>query len=229
MAEATYATVSQDYLMATAKMELLLQDTTLDDALLLNFLRQCVKEVRTALSFEQKFCTIEIEDCRGELPCDFVMLNKAGGVFVNPSEEEEDSESPFANSVGGYAFAGNSAFPLGNPNGWNNLIDMTLYQIIGNYIVFNTDADIESVKISYLGVRTDENGCILYPSSHERMLVTYMKARYMEAYFNKYPQALRNEMQASYGRLKRYNKGAENEMTQQDREFVEIYMRRIVN
>jgi hypothetical protein len=209
-------------------LEMRMTNSTLDKSLVRNYLWQAIKESTTPLNFEQKWCVMSVTDSRALLPDDFVMLNKWGGVYLNPNGSAEEDESPFSNSQGGYAAPGAGAFPLGSPDGWNNLLNITLYQVIDNYIVFNTDADIEEVKISYLGLRTNELGEIVIPSSHERMLSTYCKAKIAESYYDVYPANLRNEWKTEYGRLKRYHNGQENLMTQQDREFLTIIMNRMV-
>lgn len=221
MSVGTFDTVTEEYLISTAKMELKLANSTLDDALLKSYLLQAMKDLRLWYTFLQDWCTVEIDEYgRGKLPCGFVKFIKPGSVYVtNP----DDASAP-----GGYAYRGNSPFPQSNPaEGWYQC-PIALYQVIGGYLQFQENAGIEQVMIGFIKVRTDSDGNILYPSAYERCLVAFMKWKYAQTNFQDYPANLREEFRNEWVNGRRWLKGSENEPDAGEKELMSIYMNTLV-
>lgn len=231
MSSPTFNTITEASVIAQAKFELRLHDSTLEDALLLTILRQLQMGINTWLTLEQKTATIEVDDCKAQLPCDFIRMTSQISVFVNPTEISDEDDSPYASGANNsYAYPSNSPWPTGYPaSGWINDFNLG-YEIINGYLVFNNTGTytISEVKISYQGVRTDLDGNPSIPATHERMLVAGMKWKYAQVYHERFPANLRQEFMLEFKAQKSHHKGRENEMTPEDRYFVSRFMNSLV-
>jgi hypothetical protein len=231
MSSPTFDTVTEASVIAQTKMELSLYNSSLDDLLLISLLRQLQRGINTWLTLEQKTAEIEVEDCRAQLPCDFIRMTSQISVFINPTETEPDEEdSPYAVGVdNSFAIPGGSPWPTGNPSGyWYE--NFASYQIINGYLVFNnTDYyTISTVKISYQGIRTDLDGNPVIPATHERMLVAGIKWKYAQVNYREIPANLRQEFMLEFKAQKAHHKGRENEMTPEDRFYAARFMNSLI-
>lgn len=221
MSVGTFDTISEEYIISTAKMELALYNSTLDDALLKSFLYQAIKDVRSAITFIEDWCCVGIDEYgRGKLPCHFVKFKTPGSVYVtNPDS---------ADSPGGYAYRGAGAFPQDHPNSNYIQCPVALYQVIGGYLQFNENAGIEEVMVSYIKVRTDSDDNILFPSAYERCLVAFVKWKYAQFNFREFPANLRLEFREEWINGRRYLRGVYNEPDAGEKELMSIWMNTLV-
>lgn len=82
MATPTYKTVSIDFIVAQAKLELGLNDSSLDTLLIKRLYKQLVGSLRLDRMFKMAQATIQIEDDCGLLPEDFAAIDRIGSIYI---------------------------------------------------------------------------------------------------------------------------------------------------
>lgn len=155
MSAGTWEETTYESVIAEAKEELNLEQTSDYDAFLERMIDEAMRSIDSLTMFESATCTIPIIDGIAQLPKDFVRLYGARFSSNGNCEPIPLIERDFINDCGC------QAYPVWNRGG---------YEIAGGNIVFHvTDQPYDEIHIGYLKRRTDEYG-------RSRMLLTHARA-----------------------------------------------------
>jgi hypothetical protein len=168
MPQYNYIPIAQ--VRAVAKINLDIEDTTAHDKILDFFIQDGMKEIRSIESRKLKAITLQVEDNKGELPCDFIL-------FVGAQSEGWNY------GLINQSYLQHAGVELGAP-----YADfMNAVHIENGIIDFGQANNAQSVKLLYEGGNVDKNGNLLIPSIFENALAWY--AAYRFASKKRYPEA----------------------------------------
>lgn len=157
-------------------------DDILDDEMMsgltleraVNYTQEFIKIIGMPKAFDTNTALVEINNYRGELPCDFykiIQVRKPNGIAY-----------------------------IASSNDFSNEKDALTYVIKGN-VIFTSTKD-ETVEISYNAIKVDSDGFPLIPDNgtFARALELYIQKKYFTKLFNKskIPQAVLQNTQQEY-------------------------------
>lgn len=144
-----------------------------------NYAAEFMQIVGMPPEFENKVEKVQIENWRGELPCDLYEIVQV----------KDPKGLAYISAEGNF----------GNRNRPDQFPAFT-YQVKGN-VIFTSTKDID-LLVSYLAIKTDSDGFPLIPenASYVRALELYIQKRYFTTLFNsgKIPQAVLANTQQEY-------------------------------
>lgn len=141
----------------------------------------------TPALYSEKTATVEVQDWRGDLPCDFehmMQVRVAGSGGATPNRTYRES---------------GHSFHMSNNKGITDITDLT-YKVDG-MVIFTSTRDV-AIEIAYRAFAVDEEGYPLLPdnASFLRGLEAYIKMKWFEDLFDegKIPQAVMERTDKEY-------------------------------
>lgn len=215
----TFEYITPSYLVAGLKMRLRIKDSTDDDMLLLDFVKQGVRRLRNLGCIVPNFEIVPIEHYRAKLPDSFVRFTKAFPIrFFNEGELLGDgtefitTQSSMATEAGGVdvqmavvsqlwtqvGSQGRTPIFINQGYGFENnnalfgvdYVGAITVQIVGGYCVFSSNCDWEYALISYMGGNLDDQGNLMIPAIAEDALLEFGLAEYKKTMPEKYGAAI---------------------------------------
>lgn len=172
-AEVSYATV-----IARAKMELGIENTTDHDPYLLLKADEAMRQINDLSMFEFRTETVPLDSGTAPLPCGLV---RVVALWFTDSNGQRCTAAPYVHQeIVNYCDCDTSGCPM--------LMGHT-FQINGNHIVFHggTAMSASEVTVAFVGSRLDDNNQPLIPETHDRAVQAYIKWRYREMMVSRQP------------------------------------------
>lgn len=169
-----FDTISAEYIVAGAKMELDLTSTTTQDVYLLNKTNEAIGALRNCYTLIPAIAELPIDlvTYSAQLPSGFVRL--MGSNSVRLLEDTLDV------SVNGNTIQG-TITPVNPTDGFykGNLAPYTTAQVVDGYIYFGSDITQTKCQISYVSTNIDANGDLKIPSLAYRPIVAYLCSEWL--------------------------------------------------
>lgn len=205
-AEISYATV-----IARAKMELGIENTTDYDPYLLLKADEAMRQINDLSMFEFRTETVPMDSGTAPLPCGLV---RVVAIWFTDADGNRCTPAPYVHQeIVNYCDCDTSGCPI--------LMGHT-YQINGNHIVFHSGSAMTAseVTVAFVGSRLDDNGQPCIPETHDRAVQAYIKWRYREMSASKQenPQKMQlivqlaNANRQEFTNQKKYLQGLANQM-----------------
>lgn len=188
-----YTEIGIDQVISRTKMQLRLVNTTEWDDFFEVLIEEALRSLRPLSMYKKQQCEIELVNRQAKLPKGFYQLL---GIRYNMPAITGDE-----NSVCTTALYVDKKF-LSDCN--CDVTAGTIYdyyagfQIVGQYIHWNTDLEDTTMTLAYYGFNLDENGRIVIYEDYERALMAYACYKYTQSWPDKYPQSLRMEYNAEW-------------------------------
>jgi hypothetical protein len=138
-------------------------------------INQAMRSHKTANKLIEKQETLTIYDNKAMMPVD---ISKILGIYQCTSSEKYCPDID-------YTIQG-------------DLLIFRNYPALINSLVVKMIPDGEKVLLKYMGLRTDEDGLIVFPNDWERMLVAYIGWKYTRRYFKDFGVAIIQNYQREF-------------------------------
>lgn len=212
-----YTEVTYEQVIAQAKMDLSLENTSDHDAFLEIKADECMRQINDLSLFDIHTVELDLEDGSAKVPCGFIRLM---GAWYRNSDGNCRAVPYVDRDVNNYCGCTYPVFGEG-----------TSISLNGPYLNFNdNEADNwESVSIAYWGMRMNKDNMPVMYERHVRAVVAYLKAKLSDRLARRQDvQWMRREMKddhqrynAEYVSQKLWLRGkAQEEQFQQDRRSI---------
>lgn len=174
--------ISVEEVIARAKAQLRIMNTSEFDDFLEMLIFEGLGSLDNLLQLVKKQCDIEVCSQVAKFPDDFVKL-----LAVRMSDGQDNGTVVYTDTN----FLKNCYVDF---SGNKNVFSLNEgFQIVKNFLHFNSDTNISKITIAYLGVNTDEYGRAMIYSKYERALMAYACYMYALAYAEKFNQYIIEE------------------------------------
>lgn len=193
MSTGRYTEIGIDQVIARIKMQLRLVNTTEWDDYFEVVIEEGLRSLRPLSMYKKQQCKLEIVDRKGKLPAGFYQL--LGIRYDLPVVGGEES----ANCVTALYVDKKFLSDCGCDTATGTIYDYNMgFQIVGQYVHWNTDISDTTMTLAYYGFNLDENGRIVIYEDYERALMSYACYQYTMSWPDKYPVSLRAEYNAQW-------------------------------
>jgi hypothetical protein len=169
-----FDTISADYIVAGAKMELDLTSTTTQDFYLENKVNEGIGALRSAYTLIPSIAVLEIDPdtFSAKLPKGFVRLMGKNSVRILDNTRNQ--------SDNGTVILGTTS-PIGNSNGFykGDLAINFTAQVVDGYLYFGSAITQTMCEISYVGTNIDANGELKIPALAYRPLLAFVCSEWL--------------------------------------------------
>lgn len=182
-----YTEISIDEVISRVKMQLRLTNTTEWDDYFEVVIEEGLRSLRPLSMYKKNQCNIEVVNGKAKLPKGFCQL-----LGLRYNMPVVNGTNPATNCV--TALYVDSKF-LSNC-GCTDIQDGPIFdyyngfQIVKNYIVWNTNIDDTTMTLAYYGFNINEKGRLVIYEDYERALSAYACYQYALSWPDKYSQAV---------------------------------------
>lgn len=204
-----YEYITEDYVLAGAKQDLGLTDSTIYDLYLKDAINLGLKELRNLGTQTPAVTQLHIDNHRCKLPKGFIRFTKINplvyvdveGRAINGTSTQDitviattaqgsdlgSTSIPSSSPVFRYSAPAfiNNAFFKDSPYDQSFAIGGSV-NIVNGWLYFSSDVTARYVKIAYMSSAVDDNGDLLIPSYTERALRAFACMRFCRTNFEKY-------------------------------------------
>ena len=193
-----FDTISADYIVAGAKMELDLTSTTTQDFYLENKVNEGIGALRSAYTLIPSIAVLDIDPdtFSVKLPKGFVKLLGKNSIRILDNTRNQSNN--------GKDVQGTTS-PVGNSNGFfkGDLAINFTAEVVDGYIYFGSAITQDKCEISYIGTNIDANGELKIPALAYRPLLAFVCSEWL--FKNNDPKSAKWERRWMQG--KRWFKG----------------------
>jgi hypothetical protein len=169
-----FDTITADYIVAGAKMELDLTSTTTQDVYLLNKVNEVIPSMRDCFTLIPAIAELSIDlvTFSAKLPSGFVRLIGANPVRLLAPQ--------LNTNINGNTVTG-TIDPIGNVDGFYKGLqtNYTSAEVVDGYLYFGSGIQQDTCLISYISTNVDANGDLKIPSLAYRPLVAYLCSEWL--------------------------------------------------
>lgn len=225
--------ISEDDIISAAKMKLRKTETTSMDDYFSFLIQEGVRHLGTLSLFKKQQCELDIIDGKSELPKGFYRMIGLRFVCNNPPAPVDGGpyltnlpnrtllyvDVPFLHSCGCNVTMGGVSPFTGT------------FQIIGNFIHYNSSVIGDRVTISYLGFNLSKEGRMILYADYERALTAYCCYNFALSYSDEYKEATIERYHQEWMAQKNWVKGldAAHDFQQRKAEVMEIFNALVVS
>ncbi len=187
-------------IISSAKMELNI-DNMDNDLYFLKLANEGIRQLDCLSIFTKQCKVLPICDNKVKLPCGFnqfigLYYSDLDGRSINNGLLYFDTSLLNQNNI---AYPQNGYFV--NYNG--------SFQIVGDYIIFGSSVQHDSVSLIYFGLNVDEDGFMKVYDYYERALTAYICYKYARQNFKEYGQYIIEDFKKEWTAQKNYVKGCD--------------------
>jgi len=192
-----YETITVNEVVASAKMQLRLTNTTEFDDFLTLYVNEAVRNLNALSLFTKKQATIEIIDLKSRLPDGFQTL--LGLRFSKTTA----GDTVFQNML--YI----DKKYINDPNKLNTSDFQDTFQIQNGFIFYNSDVDATEATLAYMSLNIDDFGHLIVFADYERALRAYACYKYALAFYEDFKESTTQRYENEWKAQKRYIKGSD--------------------
>ena len=178
-----YTEIGIDQVIARTKMQLRLVNTTEWDDFFEVVIEEGLRSLRPLSMYKKQQCNIDVVNRQAKLPKGFYQLLgiRYNTPLIDGFDNGQCSPALYVDkrflSDCGCSTSDSSVFD------W-----FSGFQIVGQYIHWNSDIEDTEMQLAYYGFNLDENGRIVIYEDYERALMAYACMMYCLSWPDKYPQ-----------------------------------------
>lgn len=173
MIHGTYATVTLDEIIQSAKGDLDIENTDLWDLKFNEWAEDALRSLNCQSMVVKGMECLDLEDCKTKLPCGFYKLLGLRFKKDGACSLAVYADTAFLSECGCNV---NSNYELG----LYSYTNLNYFQINGGYIHFQNGIDFDQAVIAYLKFNVDSDGRIIIYEHYKRALTAYLRWKFMK-------------------------------------------------
>lgn len=175
----TYDTISEDELLASCRMELRLNNTTSEDAYILQQINMSLRSLKNAFTLVPAIADLPITNTGGTIaaktPAGFIRLDGQYPIRIynssNPPTLGDTTTSPVMITPNAPTLTPDGFFKGAYNTGFTA-------KVVNGYIYFGGGVSDDMCQISYISTNVDAEGNLSIPVDAERAIVCFVASRY---------------------------------------------------